>query len=231
MEMAEDTTCLELDDLRVGYGDLDIVKGVSLRVAQGEFLALLGANGAGNTTLLSAIAGLKRPRSGTIRLWGEEATGPGYRRARKGLAFIGDDRQLFPSLTVAQTMRLVRQPVADPREIVPELEPLWGRRVGLLSGGEQQMTALARALSAGPRLVVVDELSQGLAPVIRDRLLQHLRRAADRGTSVIVVEQGVDAVLRVADRGAVLRQGEIADVRDAADWQADEEGLVASYLS
>jgi branched-chain amino acid transport system ATP-binding protein len=221
---------VHLNDVRVGYGELDIVRGVSLTVEQGEFFALLGANGAGKTTLLSTIAGLKRPRAGTVSLWGERTTAPGYRRARAGLAYIGDDRQLFPSLTVAQTMRLVSAD-EDPRSIFPELEPLWSRRVGLLSGGEQQMTALARALCAKPRLVVIDELSQGLAPLIRDRLLARLRQAADDGATVIAVEQAVDAVLRVADRGAVLRQGEIVDVRPTAQWLASEDDLVKSYLS
>lgn len=229
--MSVDTPAVELSGLRVSYGDLEVIRGVDLKVGDGEFLAVLGANGAGKTTLLSTVAGLLSPSAGNVSLWGEKTSSPAYRRARTGLAFIGDDRQLFPSLTVAQTMRLVRDQTEDPREIFPALEPLWSRSVGLLSGGEQQMVALGRALAGNPRLIIVDELSQGLAPVIRDRLLDRLRMAADNGTTVVVVEQAVDAVLRVADRAAVLRQGEIVGVGSATEWKAREQELVASYLN
>ena len=153
------------------------------------------------------------------------------RRAKRGVLFIGDDRQLFPSLSVEQTLRLVRRREADATEIFPELRPLVARKVALLSGGEQQMLALGRALSAGPRVIVVDELSQGLAPLIRDRLLAKLRAVADDGTTVIVVEQAVEAVLSVADRASVLSRGELVETRSAADWRADIDRLASTYVS
>ncbi|QYB00292.1 ATP-binding cassette domain-containing protein (plasmid) [Rhodococcus sp. USK10] len=218
-----------LKGVSVAYGAATVLSEIDLVVPKSQFLAVLGANGAGKTTLLSVLAGLVRPSAGAVRLGGEAAPREAHRRYRRGLAFIGDDRQIFPKLTVEQSMRLVdcRE---EPRELFPELELLWQRRVGLLSGGEQQMVALARALAAHTSIVVVDELSQGLAPIIRDRLLGQLRTAASGGTTVIVVEQAVDAVLTVADEGVVLRQGRIIDHRPAADLLNDRDRVVASFL-
>jgi branched-chain amino acid transport system ATP-binding protein len=225
------TAYISAVDLEVGYGDLKVVRGITLHVEPGEMVALLGPNGAGKTTLLNAIAGFLRPSGGTVSLFGRLATAPPHVRARQGLAFIADDRNLFPSLTTRENMRMIRRSPKELLSIFPELEEKMTLRGGLLSGGQQQMVALGRALVSDPKTLLIDELSLGLAPIVRDRLLARLRAEADRGKAVLVVEQSVRSVLDVADRAYVICHGQIIAERQAAQWMNSLDDLSELFVS
>ncbi len=225
-----EAAAIEARGLTVGYGRVTIVRDLDLQVAAGEVVALLGRNGAGKTTTLLAIAGALAPRAGTVAVLGRERPHRLGDRARQGLALIGDDRAIFPGLTAAENLRLGRGPRARALDLFPELEPLLGTRAGLLSGGQQQMLGLALALAAEPRVLLVDELSLGLAPVIVGRLLAAIREAADRGAAVLLVEQHPQSALRVADRACVLVNGRIALEARAAELAADPDALERAYL-
>lgn len=199
---------LEGRELRAGYGDDDILRGVDITVAAGEVVALFGANGAGKTTTLRTLAGFLPLSGGAVYWRGSEVRGPAHRRAREGLAFVAE-RAIFQQLTVEANLRVGRGRPAQALELFPELRPLLKRRTGLLSGGEQQMLALGRALASRPAVLLVDELSLGLAPIVVDRLLTAIRQAADQGVGALLVEQQVDRAISVADRGYVLTRGRI----------------------
>jgi branched-chain amino acid transport system ATP-binding protein len=245
---------LVVRDLSAGYRGVPVVRELNLEVRPGEVVALLGPNGAGKTTTLETIAGLNHPISGTVELSGEKVGGtPAYQLAGRGLALVPEGRALFPGLTVREHLRLAggrggrggpggrggrgaRGRRASTREdelleILPELRKCLGRKAGLLSGGEQQMLAVGRALVTRPRLLLVDEMSLGLAPVIVERLIPVLRRAADElGSSVLFVEQHVALALEVADRAYVLTHGRIGLEGPAAELRERRELLAASYL-
>jgi ABC-type branched-subunit amino acid transport system ATPase component len=229
-------TVLSLERLTAGYDGAPVIRDVELEVAAGEVVALLGANGAGKTTTLRAVSGLVRPLDGRVSFDGRDLAGVSPElRARGGIAHVPEGRGLFFGLTVAEHFRLghrgERLDAARAYEYFPALEPLQGRPVGLLSGGEQQMLAVARALARRPRLLLLDELSLGLAPVVVERLLPVVRRyAQESGCAVLVVEQHVELALEIADRGYVLSHGEVVLHRPAAALRADEQLLVASYL-
>lgn len=227
--MSTQEPVLAARSLHLGYGAVEVVHGIDLELRAGEMVAVLGPNGAGKTTLLSALAGFLRPTKGDIELFGAPFRRPAHRWARAGVSFVGDDRHVFPSLTVRQNMTLVGKDVAA-LEPFPELRALAGRKAMLLSGGEQQMLALARALATRPRILIVDELSLGLAPLICRRLLAILRQAADQGTGVLVVEQSAKAAASVADRAYVLRRGEVVDTRPAAEWVGRMDELSSLFL-
>jgi len=214
---------LVVRDLSAGYRGVPVVRELNLEVRPGEVVALLGPNGAGKTTTLETIAGLNQPISGTIELSGQKVGGtPAHLLAGRGLALVPEGRALFPGLTVREDELL---------EMLPELRKCLGRKAGLLSGGEQQMLAVGRALVTRPRLLLVDEMSLGLAPVIVDRLIPVLRRAADElGSSVLFVEQHVALALEVADRAYVLTHGRIGLEGPAAELRERRELLAASYL-
>jgi branched-chain amino acid transport system ATP-binding protein len=232
-------------DVSAGYRGIPVVRELNLEVRPGEVVALLGPNGAGKTTTLETIAGLNRPISGTVELSGEAVGGrPAHLLARQGLALVPEGRALFPGLTVREHLRLaggraskkgaskkVASSEEELLEMLPELRKCLGRKAGLLSGGEQQMLALGRALVTRPRLLLVDEMSLGLAPVIVERLVPILRRAADElGASVLFVEQHVALALEVSDRAYVLTHGRIGLEGPAAELRERRELLAASYL-
>ncbi|HEY3881798.1 MAG TPA: ABC transporter ATP-binding protein [Trebonia sp.] len=226
------TELLAARGLTVGYGKAAVGWDLDLAVRPGEIVALLGPNGAGKTTTLLTLAGFLPPLAGTVSLRGKSTakTRPEH-LARAGLAFIPDDRALLASLTVRETLRLVNNPVIRPAELFPQLEQLMDRRCGQLSGGEQQMVAIARALSPRPPLVMIDELSLGLAPVVVERLLAVLRQEADNaGTAVLLVEQQVQEALTVADRALVLVHGRVVLSEDARTLRENKHLIESSYL-
>jgi branched-chain amino acid transport system ATP-binding protein len=229
-------TVLALEGLTAGYDQAAVIRGIDLTVASGEVVALLGANGAGKTTTLRVISGIVRPMRGRVALAGDDlARVSPSRRARLGIAHVPEGRGIFFGLTVAEHFRLARRSVPIDEEIAyehfPLLRELRSRRAGLLSGGEQQMLAIGRALARKPRLLLLDELSLGLAPVIVEGLLPVVREHAQQtGCAVLLVEQHVQLALEVADRGYVLSHGEIV-VQDRAEvLRGDRALLTASYL-
>ncbi|MBS0626548.1 MAG: ABC transporter ATP-binding protein [Verrucomicrobia bacterium] len=228
---------LEISGLDAGYFGQPVVRDLDLSVAPGEVVALLGANGAGKTTTLSTIAGLLEPIAGTIAMDGSEIGGRAtYKLAREGVSLVPESRALFSTLTVREHLILARrddrdQPAEAVLEMLPELEKCMGRKAGVLSGGEQQMLAMGRALVGRPRLLLVDEMSLGLAPIIVERLLPILRRVAtDLGTGVLFVEQHVPLALQVADKAYVLSHGRLVLEGAAERLRGESELLRASYL-
>jgi branched-chain amino acid transport system ATP-binding protein len=228
---------IETHSLVCGYGRVPVVRDLDLTVGEGEVVCLLGANGAGKTTTLLTIAGALPALSGTLHVLGSPVTkARAHDVARRGLGIVPEGRGLFYKLTVADNLRLRRhrQSTVDNDDIFgyfPALKSLMPRRAGLLSGGEQQMLALAGALIADPKVVMLDEMSLGLAPIIVEQLLPTVRNIADeRGMAVLLVEQHVLAALRVADRGYVLAHGEVVAEGSSAELRKDAELLEASYL-
>ena len=227
---------LSIENLNTGYNGVSVVRGLNLHVNPGEVVALLGPNGAGKTTTLLTTSGLVPIISGEIKVFGKSVQGRRpHMIAREGLAHVPEGRSLFYQLTVAENLRLgAAKGAADVKKALgyfPALEPIMDRRAGLLSGGEQQMLAMARALTVSPKLLMVDEMSLGLAPIIVERLLPILRQIADQsGAGVLLVEQHVHMALQVADRAYVLSHGELAMEGDAATLRSDRSLIEASYL-
>jgi branched-chain amino acid transport system ATP-binding protein len=230
------TPLLELKGLTAGYFGIPAVREISLTVGAGEVVALLGPNGAGKTTTLSTIAGLLHPIAGEVLFDGAPIGGRAPERlARQGLTMIPEDRALFFDLTSRENLRLAKRGESmEEREIIemlPELEKCLDRKAGVLSGGEQQMLTLARGLMCRPRLLMVDEMSLGLAPVIVERLLPVLRRIADDfGTAVLFVEQHVQQALELAERAYVMVNGQIVLEGSAEELRSRRDLLEASYL-
>jgi branched-chain amino acid transport system ATP-binding protein len=212
---------LSVDKLVVSYGDSQVLVNVGFDLQEGEIVALVGANGAGKTTLLRTLTGLMAPRGGSMNFAGRPInTVPPYERARLGLAMVPEGRRLFQGLTVRQNLELGSRAAQDRTRkaedidfvfgLFPELVRLQGRLSGLLSGGEQQMCAIGRALMARPKMLLIDEMSLGLAPVIVERIAGVIRMInRERGVSILLVEQDVGLALEIATRGYVLDTGRI----------------------
>jgi branched-chain amino acid transport system ATP-binding protein len=214
--MAE--TMLEVEGLRAGYGPAEILFGVSLKLARGEVAALMGRNGAGKSTTLKAIMGLVPPRAGRVRFAGRDIAGlAAFRIARLGLGYVPEDRRIFTDLTVAENLEVGRRP-AEGRdawtperlfEVFPNLASMRHRRAAAMSGGEQQMLAIARTLMGNPEAVLLDEPSEGLAPVILELMADAVLRMKREGIAVLLSEQNFDFAAAVADRAYVIERGEI----------------------
>jgi branched-chain amino acid transport system ATP-binding protein len=209
---------LALKDLHVGYGGIRAVKGIDLVVEPGELVALIGTNGAGKTTTLKAIAGLLHAQSGRIEYEGEDINGrPAHRIARKGLALVPEGRGVFPRLTVAENLAMGAYTRDDHREIAADVERAYtyfprlkerrAQTAGTLSGGEQQMLAIGRALMSRPKLLLLDEPSMGLAPIMVEKIFEVVRRIASEGVTLLLVEQNARLALQVSQRGYVLEGG------------------------
>ncbi len=231
---------LEIQNLSSGYVGVPVVRGLNMTIEPGEVVALLGPNGAGKTTTLLTVSGLLPVLAGSVSVLGEPVSSRApHMNARRGLAHVAEDRSLFFQLTVQENLRLgvaggkAERAEAYDRalEMLPALKPLMGRRAGLLSGGEQQMLALARAMVGNPKVLLVDEMSLGLAPIIVERLLPIVRQIADdTDAGVLIVEQHIQMALSVADRAYVMSHGEISMSGTAEELSARRDLLEASYL-
>jgi branched-chain amino acid transport system ATP-binding protein len=231
---------LEVVGLYAGYGDVPVLRGIDLSIPAGSITALIGANGAGKTTLLRAISGIIPTEAGTIHYDGRDIVGMAPQDiVRSGLVQVPEGRRLFPDMTVLENLLVgSSSPVARPKRdenlaTVLELFPkVWERRTqlaGTLSGGEQQMVAIARALLASPRLLLLDETSLGLAPIVVDEIFVAVRRLVAQGLTILVVEQNTALALEVADHGYVLEQGRFA-IQGAASSLAADPRVKQAYL-
>jgi branched-chain amino acid transport system ATP-binding protein len=225
------STVLKLDQVSAGYGPITVLRDLSLKVEAGQVVALIGPNGAGKTTTLYTAAGQVSTTRGSVELFGGPTTASMAQRVRGGLALVTDDRSVFHTLTVRDNLRLGRGTVTRVLESFPELEAHLGRRTGLLSGGQQQMLGVGRALAMQPRLLLADEISLGLAPIIVSRLMQTIRTAAaEQGTGVLLVEQSARLALEVADYAYVLSHGSVVAEGTGEDLLADIGALESAYL-
>lgn len=221
---------LEARQLSVGYNDVPVVRGVDLHVASGEVVVLLGANGVGKSTMLRCLAGILVPAQGEVHLKGEPTREPLYKRARRGLGFLSDERSVIMNLTVADNLRLGGVSHEVVYGMFPELQKRAGTKAGLLSGGEQQMLTLGRLLARNPDVLLADEISLGLAPLIVQQLLRTVRAAADAGTAALIVEQHVRQALEFADRVYVMQRGEVVFSGTADECQSRLDEIEQTYL-
>lgn len=226
---------LQVTGLSAGYGPVSVLKEINLDVRPGEILAILGSNGAGKSTLAKTIEGMVRAKSGSILFNDQDITNaPSFKRMRAGLALVPEGRRLFAELTVKENLHLglksgrQTEPLNRVYELFPKLVDLADRQAGTLSGGEQQMVAIGRALAGEPEVIIFDELSLGLAPIIVDRMLEAVGKIADWGTSVILIEQSVHKSLSLADNILVLRRGEVVYSGNPSEFT--EEKLQNAYL-
>jgi branched-chain amino acid transport system ATP-binding protein len=229
-------TTLTVRDLDTGYQDFQALFGVSLTVAAGETVALVGANGAGKTTLLMSVAGALRPWRGSIELDGTDITGlPDHQRARAGVVLVPEGRRLFGSLTAEENILVpAARRAAGPwslealYELFPMVAARRSHRAALLSGGEQQAVAIARALAANPRVLLLDEVSLGLAPAVVDAFYLLLPRIQESGVSILLVEQDIDRALAASARTVCLLEGRVVMTGDSASL--DRDTLIAAYF-
>jgi branched-chain amino acid transport system ATP-binding protein len=232
----EPDVLLEIMDLNVFYGDFQALFGVSMSVAQGCATALVGANGAGKTTLLRTIAGAQAPSSGSVRYGGSDITAaPPHRRIARGIALVPEGRKLFPSLTVEENIQVGAAAAASPQwplqriyDTFPMIARRRKQRASTLSGGEQQAVAIARALAAGPSLLLLDEISLGLAPVVVEGLYETLSGLRSAGATLVLVEQDLRRAMDACDNLVCLLEGRVALAAAVADVTRDQ--VVAAYF-
>lgn len=230
---------LEISELHTYYGRAKILEDVTVAVEQGEVVALLGRNGAGKSTTMKSVMGLVEIARGQVRLDGVDiAKLKPYQRCRRGLGYVPEDRRIFIDLTVAENLRVGhRRPCADaerwslPRifEIFPNLAEMQGRPAGRMSGGEQQMLTIARTLMGNPRAILLDEPSEGLAPVIIDQMVEAIRRLKSVGVAILLSEQNLYFSQAVADRVSIIEKGRIRFSGTMAELRQDEK-IAANYL-
>ena len=230
---------LEIRDLRAGYGQVQVLHGVDLDVAQGEIVALLGSNGAGKSTLNNNVSGIFRPFGGRIRFAGEDVTAAASERmVELGVIQVPEGRRIFPNMTVRENLELGgyrrgkarrAENLARVVEVFPRLAERFGQIAGTLSGGEQQMLAIGRGLMAEPRLLILDEPSLGLSPILVEEVFGLIRRLHEQGLAILLVEQNVFQSLEIADRAYVLENGAIVLAGASAELIGDA-GLKKSYL-
>jgi branched-chain amino acid transport system ATP-binding protein len=229
------TTLLEMEDVVAAYGGTTVLRNVSFALEEGQVLALLGPNGAGKTTALRTALGLLRPKSGTIRLKGEDITGAAPNaRAKRGLCLIPEGRGIFRNLTVRENLKLQVPPWKKDGSIDAAIEafPVLGERIsqtaGTMSGGQQQMLALSRAFLSDPSVVLLDEVSMGLAPIIVEEIFSALERLASTGVALVLVEQYINRALEMADSVVVLDRGVVHFFGPAS--AVDEDSVIRAYL-
>jgi branched-chain amino acid transport system ATP-binding protein len=231
---------LELEGVHTSYGLSRVLFDVSLEVERGEVVALLGRNGVGKTTVMRTIMGLTPPQSGVVRWKGEEIQGmPPHKIARRGIGFVPEDRRIFPDLTVWENLDVGRRPGPDGQvrwteeriyELFPVLKRFGRRRGGHLSGGEQQMLTIARSLMGNPNLLLLDEPSEGLAPLVVETVRAQITALRKEGLTIVLAEQNLDFVLSLSDRVYILEKGEIRFTGTSSEVR-DDAGILDRYLS
>ncbi|HEY9555321.1 MAG TPA: ABC transporter ATP-binding protein [Acidimicrobiales bacterium] len=225
-------TLIEAVGLSAGYGKMAVVRDLDLRVDAGEVVALIGPNGAGKTTTLLTLAGELSPIAGEVRFLGSATSSPMHDRCRRGLGYVSEERSVIMGMTILENLKLARVSPEVACEHFPALQRILKRKAGLCSGGEQQMLSLARALGREPKLLLADELSLGLAPLIVEHLLKVVRAAADeRGVGVVLVEQHVRQALQIADRVYVLEHGKVVISGTADEVAGQLDKVEAAYLT
>ncbi len=237
--MGERKTLLKVNDIHVYYGSIHAIKGVSFEVNEGEIVTLIGANGAGKSTTLNTVAGLLKPRTGTIEFEGRPITGMSASRiVSLGMALCPEGRRVFQQMTVKENLEMggfTRQPQELPAALenvftrFPRLKEREKQIAGTLSGGEQQMLAMGRALMSKPKLLMLDEPSMGLAPILVEQIFDIVKELNDAGSTILLVEQNAQMALSIADRAYVLGTGRITISGDAAEVLADDR-VRAAYL-
>ena len=231
---------LELDAIHTAYGLSQVLFGVSLTVEPGACVALVGRNGVGKTTTMRSIMGLTPPQRGHVRFKGQEIGSlPPYRISRLGIGFVPEDRRIFPELTVWENLDIARRPRADGRApwserevyaLFPDLAEIGDRKGGVLSGGQQQMLTIGRTLMGNPELLLLDEPSEGLAPIVVDLLRDRIQQLKQTGLSLVLAEQNLEFVLALADRVYILEKGEVRFTGNAAELRANE-AIIRQYLT
>jgi branched-chain amino acid transport system ATP-binding protein len=234
------TALLEITDLRVAYGKIEAVKGIDLVVEEGEVVSLIGVNGAGKTTTLRTISGLLTPVSGEIKFKGKRINGlPAHMIVEQGLAHSPEGRHIFPVMTIEENLLLgafirrdsagIQQDIQRAYDLFPVLGERRKQRAGTLSGGEQQMLAMGRALMCQPKLLMLDEPSMGLSPIMMQKIMTTVRELQERGTTILLVEQNAQAALRLAQRGYVMETGKIV-LHDTGEALLANDDVRKAYL-